>query len=83
LPDKPAPEGACKDEVYAAVESTSAADINSRFYNLTYAAGLAIQVTDCDGLECPFECNLCTPAPGSGSTGDSDCHPRESGSEGS
>jgi hypothetical protein len=72
------PQGPCKDEFIAALETSDIGQVNNRFYDLTFASGLAIQVADCDSIFCPFECQICVPAAGSGSAGDADCHPQSS-----
>jgi hypothetical protein len=73
--------GACKDELFAASESTDLNVVNNRFYDTSYAVGLALQVVDCDAISCGFECKLCTPAAGSGPSGDANCHPHAGGSD--
>lgn len=69
------PTGVCKDEFLAAFETTDIGQINNRFYDVTFASGLAVQTADCDSLFCPYECGICAPAAGPGTAADDTCHP--------
>jgi hypothetical protein len=51
-------QGACKDQIYAAAESTDRGELANRFTDVTFAVGLAFQVIDCDSLFCGPECGL-------------------------
>jgi hypothetical protein len=50
--------GACKNEIFAATESTEVGDLLNHFADVSYAVGLAFQVVDCDAIFCAVECGF-------------------------
>jgi hypothetical protein len=56
-------DGACKDPILAAAESTDRGDLLNHFGDLNFAVGAAFGFIDCDSLFCGVECGLTKPAP--------------------